>query len=115
MKPIRVTIVDIVGNINIIPRTVNTHPIPCMLNSTVCTCIAVDDVARDSLASADGGEETGDIITDARFSPQGFTGIRILIKTIVIVVVGDVLGHPSICRHHLFFVGITRGNFIVKK
>ena len=113
MKPVRVNIVDIVGNIDIIPRTINTHPIPCVLNTAVCTCIAIDGIARDALASADGGEEAGEIVADARFGPQSFGSIRILIKAVEIIIIGHIFGDPSVCRQHLFFLRIPRCDFIV--
>ena len=83
-----------------------------MLGGTIGSGIAVDDVARDVLASTDGGEEAGDIVADARFGLQGFADIGILIKTVVVMIVCEILGHPRICRKHLLFIGRPGSNLV---
>lgn len=58
---------EVVGDINVVPDAVYEDAVPGVLGGTVGACIAVDDIARDVLASADGGEEAGDIVANARF------------------------------------------------
>ena len=96
---------EVIGDINVVPGAVDQDAVPGVLDGTVGARIAVDDVAWDALASADGGEEAGDIVADTRFGLQGFCDIGILIKAIVGMIVGEVLGHPRICRKHLILIG----------
>ena len=70
---------EVVGDINVVPDAVYEDAVPGVLGGAVGARIAVDDIARDILASADGGEEAGDIVADARFGLQGFADIGILI------------------------------------
>ena len=72
MEPIKRCIREVVGNINIIPNTINVHSVPSVLGSTVCTAIAINDIARNVLAPADSGKEAGDIVADTRFGLHGF-------------------------------------------
>jgi len=58
---------EVVGDIYVVPGAVYKDAVPGMLGGTVGARIAVDDIARDVLASADGGEEAGDIVSDARY------------------------------------------------
>jgi len=67
MKPVRVLGGEVVGDIDIVPCAVDQNAVPGVLGGTVGSGIAVDDIARDVLASADGGEEAGDIVSDARY------------------------------------------------
>lgn len=103
---------EVIGDINVVPSAVYEDAVPGMLGGTVGSGIPINDVARDALASADGGEEAGDIVADARFGLQGFCDIGILIKAIVVMIVGEVLGHPGICRKHLLFIGRTGGDLV---
>lgn len=66
---------EVVGDINVVPGAVYEDAVPGVLGGTVGSGIAVDDIARNVLASADGGEEAGDIVADARFGLQGFSDI----------------------------------------
>ena len=66
---------EIIGDVYVVPSIAYEDAVPGVLGGTVGACIAVDDVAWDVLASADGGEETGDIVADARFGLQGFSDI----------------------------------------
>lgn len=101
---------EVVGDIDVVPGTVDEDAVPGVLGGTIGAGIAVDDIARDALASADGGEETGDIVADARFGLHSFGDIGILIKAIVVMIVGQVLCHPGICRKHLLFIGRPGGD-----
>jgi len=65
----------VVGDIDVVPSAVYEDAVPGVLGRTVGSGIAVDDVTRDVLASADSGEEAGDIVADARFGLQGFSDI----------------------------------------
>lgn len=79
MKPIRVLGGEVIGDINVVPDAVDQDAVPGVLGGTIGSGIAVDDITRDTLTSADGGEEAGDIVADARFGLQGFADIGILI------------------------------------
>ena len=57
VKPVRVLGGEVVGDVDVVPSAVYEDAVPGVLGGTVGACIAVDDVARDALASADGGEE----------------------------------------------------------
>lgn len=103
---------EVVGDINVVPDAVYEDAVPGVLGGTVGACIAVDNVARDVLASADGGEEAGDIVADTRFGLQCFGDVRILIEAIVVMIVGEVLGHPRVCRKHLLLIGRTGGDLV---
>ena len=103
---------EVIGDINIVPSAVDQDAVPGVLGGTVGTGIAVNNIARDVLASADGGEEAGDIVANARFGLQGFADIGILIKAIVVMIVGEILGHPGICRKHLLLIGRPGGDFV---
>ena len=105
---------EVVGDIDVIPSIAYEDAVPGVLGGTVGACIAVDDVAWDVLASADGGEKAGDVVADACFGLQGFGDIGILIEAIVVMIVGEVLGHPGICRKHLLFIGCPGGNLVEK-
>lgn len=78
----------------------------------VVACIAIVDVARDTMAMADGGEEAGDIVADTRFGLQGFADIGILIKAVVVILVSEILGHPHVCPKHHLFIGCPSGNLV---
>lgn len=103
---------EVVGDIYVVPGAVDQNAVPGVLGGTVGSGIAVDDIARNVLASADGGEEASNIVTDARFGLQGFADIGILIKAVVVMIVGEVLCHPGICRKHLLLIGFPGGNLI---
>ena len=103
---------EVVGDIYVVPGAVDQDAVPGVLGGTVGSGIAVDDIARDVLASADGGEEAGDIVADARFGLQGFADIGILIKAVVVMIISKVLGHPSICRKHLLLIGLPGGDLV---
>ena len=79
MKPVRVLGGKVVGDIDVVPVAVDEDAVPGVLGGTVGSGIPIDDVARNTLASADGGEEAGDIVADARFGLQDFADIGILI------------------------------------
>ena len=112
MKPVRVLGGEVVCDINVVPSAVYEDAVPGVLGGTVGARIAVDDAARDVLASAEGGEKAGDIVTDARFGLQGFGDVRILIEAVVVMIVGEVLGHPGICRKHLLLIGFPGGDLV---
>ena len=103
---------EVVGDINVVPDAVYEDAVPGVLGGTVGSGIAVDDIAWDALASADGGEEAGDIVADTRFCLQGFGDVRILIEAVVVMIVGKILGHPGICRKYLLFIGRPGGNLV---
>lgn len=105
MEPTKRCIREIVGNINIIPNTINIHSVPRVLGSAVCTAVAIDDVARDILAAADSRKETGDIVAYSRLGLPGFANIGILIKAFIVMIAGEILGHPRIYRNHFLFIG----------
>ena len=103
---------EVVGDVDVVPGAVYEDAVPGVLGGTVGSGIAVDDIARDILASTDGGEETGDVVADARFGLQGFGDIGILIKAVVVMIISKVLGHPRVCRKHLLLIGRPSGNFV---
>ena len=114
MKPVRVLGGEVVGDIDVVPGAAYEDAVPGVLGGTVGSGIAVNDVARDTLASADSGEEAGDIIADARFGLQGFGDIGILIEAVVVMIVGEVLGHPRVCRKYLLLIGRPGSNLVEK-
>ena len=58
---------EVIGDINVVPGAVDQDAVPGVLGGAVGARIAVNNVARDILASADGGEEAGDIVANACF------------------------------------------------
>ena len=58
---------EVVGDIDVVPGAVDQDAVPGVLGGAVGSGIAVNDIAWDSLASANGGEEAGNIVADARF------------------------------------------------
>ena len=112
MKPVRVLGGEVIGDINVVPGAVDEDAVPGVLGGTVGSGIAVDDIARDILASADGGEEAGDIVADTRFGLQSFADIGILIEAVIVMIISKILGHPGICRKHLLLIGRPGGDLV---
>jgi len=67
VKPVGVLGGEVIGDINVVPGAVDQDAVPGVLGGAVGARIAVNNVARDILASADGGEEAGDIVANACF------------------------------------------------
>ena len=80
MKPVKGFGGKVVSDIDIVPNTAHKNAVPGMLGGTVGAAIAVNDIARDVLASSDGGKEAGDIVADALFRLQGFVDVRELVR-----------------------------------
>ena len=76
---------------------------------------AVNNIARDVLTAAEGGEEVGEIIADPFACIQCATNVEILDEGVVVIVVFKVCHHPTVDCFDLFFVSITTcTNFVSK-
>ena len=68
---------------------------------------AVNNIARDVLTAAEGGEEVGEIVADAFVGAQCLTDIKVLDEGVVVIVILKVMNDPVVDRLHLFGIVIT--------
>ena len=76
---------------------------------------AVNNIARDVLTAAEGGEQIREIIADTFVGTQCLAYIEVLDEGVVIIVVLKVLDDPLIDCFDLIFVGFTAGTNFVSK
>ena len=105
----------VAGDIDIPPSAVETGTVPSVQVRSVVAVIAVEDIAGNAVATADGGEKMRVVKADAHADIDRATDIEILILGIKFRIVFQIVQHPVIGGFDGFFVGGLFGADFVEK
>ena len=95
----------VAGDINIPPSAVEIGAVPCVQVGSVVAVIAVEDIAGNTVSTADSGEKVRVVEADAFAGVERAADIEILIFGIKIRIVFQIVQHPVIDGFDGFFVG----------
>ena len=95
----------VAGDIDIPPSAIEIGAVPSVQVGSVVAVIAVEDIAGNAVATADGGEKVRVVKADAFAGVERATDIEILIFGIKIRIVFQIVQHPVVGGFDGFFVG----------
>ena len=95
----------VAGDINIPPSAVEIGTIPSVEIGSVVAVIAVEDIAGNAVATADGSKKVRIVEADAHAGIEGAADIEILIFGIKIRIVFQIVQHPVVGGFDRFFIG----------
>lgn len=105
---------NIVSHIQIPPGAVIIDAVPSVSGGGFVGN-SVNNVAKDILTTAEGGEEIGEVVADTFAGVQCSANIEVLDKGVVIIIVLEVMNDPLVKHLYLFLVGFATGTNFVSK
>ena len=105
----------VAGDIDIPPSAVKIGTVPGVEIDSVVAVIAVEDIAGNTVATADGGEKVRIVKADAFMGIEGAADIEILIFGIEIRIVFQIVQHPVVGGFDGFFVGGLFGADLIEE